>query len=329
MTSLAPHMEAFLREHLARHRGASQHTCDSYAYSFQSLFAFASQKLKVAPSALLLEQLDAALIGTFLVHLETTRGNSAETRNIRLAAIRSFFRFLQHREPAAVEQVRRVLAIPFKKTDSRLVPYLIQDEMQALLDSPDPSTREGVRDRAMLHLAVCAGLRVSELTGLRLDDVAPQSASIRVRGKGRRERALPLWKTTAAALRAWLAIRGPVTSPELFVNARGEPFSRWGVAYVLRRHTETAARKCSTLNGKRVSPHVLRHTCAMVVLQATQDIRKVSLWLGHSNLTTTEVYVRADPTEKLEAIEAVVPPSLRKGRFRPPDKLLALLKGKR
>jgi site-specific recombinase XerD len=321
-------MEAFLREHLARHRGASQHTCDSYAYSFQSLFAFASQKLKVAPSALLLEQLDAALIGAFLVHLETIRGNSAETRNIRLAAIRSFFRFLQHREPAAVEQVRRVLAIPFKKTDSRLVPYLIQDEMQALLDSPDPSTREGVRDRAMLHLAVCAGLRVSELTGLRIDEVAPQSASIRVRGKGRRERALPLWKTTAAALRAWLAIRGPATSPELFVNARGEPFSRWGVAYVLRRHTKTAARKCSTLNGKQVSPHVLRHTCAMVVLQATQDIRKVSLWLGHSNLTTTEVYVRADPTEKLEAIEAVVPPGLRKGKFRPPDKLLALLKGK-
>ena len=328
MTSLAPHIEAFLREHLARHRGASQHTCDSYAYSFQSLFAFASQKLKVAPSALSLEQLDAALISTFLEHLETNRGNSAETRNIRLAAIRSFFRFLQHREPAAVEQVRRILAIPFKKTDIRLVGYLVQEEMQALLDAPDPSTREGVRDRAMLHLAVCAGLRVSELTGLRLDDVAPQSASIRVRGKGRRERALPLWKTTAAALRAWLAIRGPVSSPELFVNARGEPFSRWGVAYLLRRHTETAARKCSTLNGKQVSPHVLRHTCAMVVLQATQDIRKVSLWLGHSNLITTEVYVRADPTEKLEAIEAVLPPSLRKGRFRPPDKLLALLKGK-
>ena len=228
MTSLAPHMEAFLREHLARHRGASQHTCDSYAYSFQSLFEFASQKLKVAPSALMLEQLDAALISTFLEHLETTRGNSAETRNIRLAAIRSFFRFLQHREPAAVEQVRRVLAIPFKKTDTRLVPYLVQEEMQALLDAPDPSTREGVRDRAMLHLAVCAGLRVSELTGLRLDDVAPQSASIRVRGKGRRERALPLWKTTAAALRAWLAIRGPVASPELFVNARGRTLQPMG-----------------------------------------------------------------------------------------------------
>ena len=172
MTSLAPHMEAFLREYLVRHRGASQHTCDSYAYSFQSLFEFASQTLKVAPSALLLEQLDASLISSFLEHLETTRGNSAETRNIRLAAIRSFFRFLQHREPAAVGQVRRVLAIPFKKTDHRLVPYLAQEEMQALLDAPDPSTRTGVRDRAILHLAVCAGLRVSELTGLRTDDVA-------------------------------------------------------------------------------------------------------------------------------------------------------------
>jgi integrase/recombinase XerD len=240
MTPLAPHMEAFFREHLVRHRGVSPHTCDSYAYSFQSLFEFPSQKLRVAPSALMLEQLDASLISSFLEHLEAARGNSAETRNIRLAAIRSFFRFLQHHEPAAVGQVRRVLAIPFKKTDHRLVPYLAQEEMQALLDAPDPSTRMGVRDRAILHLAVCAGLRVSELTGLRTDDVAPQSASIRVRGKGRRERALPLWKTTAAALRAWLAIRGQVASPELFVNARGTPFSRWGVAYVLRRHTKTA-----------------------------------------------------------------------------------------
>ena len=328
MTTLAPHMEAFLREHLARHRGASQHTCDSYAYSFQALFEFAAQNLKVAPSALRLEQLDAALISRFLEQLETNRGNGAATRNIRLAAIRSFFRFIQHREPGALEQVRRVLAIPFKKTDTRLVAYLRPEEMQALLDAPDPSTREGLRDRALLHLAVCAGLRVSELTGLRLEEVAPQSASIRVRGKGRRERALPLWKTTAAALRAWLAVRGSVAAPELFVNARGEPLSRWGVAYVLRRHTETAKRKCVTLQGKRVAPHVLRHTCAMIVLQATHDIRKVSLWLGHSNLTTTEVYVRADPSEKLEAIEAVVPPSLRKGKFRPPDKLLALLKVK-
>src|SRR5713226_5657926 len=273
MSSLAPHMEAFLREHLVRHRGASQHTCDSYAYSFQSLFEFAAKKLKVAPSALMLEQLDAALISTFLEHLETTRGNSAETRNIRLAAIRSFFRFLQYREPGAVEQVRRVLAIPFKKTDTRLVPYLVQEEMQALLDAPDPSTREGVRARAMLHLAVCAGLRVSELTGLRIDDVALPSMSIRVHGKGRRERALPLWKTTATALRAWLAARGVVAVPEVFVNVRGKPLSRWGFAYLLKQHAEAASQRCPQLLNKQVSPHVLRHTSAMIVLHATQDIR--------------------------------------------------------
>jgi integrase/recombinase XerD len=328
MTRIAAHIEAFLREHLVRHRGASQHTCDSYASSFQFLFEFASRKIRVAPSALMLEQLDAPLVSSFLEHLETTRQNSAETRNVRLAAIRSFFRFLQHREPAALDQVRRVLAIPFKKADTRLVSYLSQDEVRALLDAPDPATREGIRDRAMLHLAVCAGLRVSELTGLCTDDVAPQSMSIRVRGKGRRERALPLWKTTASALRAWLAVRGTIAVPELFINARGEPFSRWGVAYVLRRHADTASQRCSSLSGKRLSPHVLRHTCAMVVLQATQDIRKVSLWLGHNNLATTEIYVRADPSEKLEAIEAVVPPRLRKGKFRPPDKLIALLKAK-
>ena len=328
MTPLAFHIEAFLREHLPRHRGVSAHTCDSYAYSFQCLFEFAADRLRTQPSALSLEQIDAPLVSLFLEHLEAVRGNSPQTRNIRLAAVRSFFRFLQHREPGALGQIRRVLAIPFKKTDSRLVPYLVNNEVQALLDTPDPATREGTRDRAMLHLAVCAGLRVSELTCMRLDDVGAQAASVRVRGKGRRERALPLWKTTASAVRAWLAIRGSAAAPELFVNARGVALSRWGVAYVLRRHVAAAAQSCASLTIKRVSPHVLRHTCAMVVLQATQDIRKVSLWLGHSSLSTTEVYVRADPTEKLEAIEAILPPRLRKGVFQPADKLIAMLKAK-
>jgi site-specific recombinase XerC len=180
----------------------------------------------------------------------------------------------------------------------------------------------------MLHLAVCAGLRVSELTGLRIDDVALPSMSIRVHGKGRRERALPLWKTTATALRAWLAARGEVAVPEVFVNVRGKPLSRWGFAYLLKQHAEAAGQRCPQLLNKQVSPHVLRHTSAMIVLHATQDIRKVSLWLGHSNLATTEIYTRGDPSEKLEAIEAIVPPHLRKGFFRPPDKLIALLRDK-
>jgi site-specific recombinase XerC len=161
-----------------------------------------------------------------------------------------------------------------------------------------------------------------------MSDVAAQCTSVHVLGKGRRERALPLWKPAASALRAWLAVRGEVATPEVFVNARGEPFSRWGVAYVLRSHADTASLVCPSLRDKQVSPHVPRHTCAMIVLQATQDIRKVSLWLGHSTLATTEIYVRADPSQKLEAIEAVVPPHLRKGKFRPPDRLIALLKRK-
>ena len=263
MTPIATHIEAFLREHLARQRGASIHTCDSYAYSFQLLFEFAAKRLKTAPSALALEQLDAELVGRFLEHLEKERGNSAETRNIRLAAIRSFYRFLEHRQPAALEQIRRVLAIPFKKTDTTLVPYLEQEQVQALLDAPDPATRDGIRDRAILHLAVTGGLRVSELTGLHAADVAWSSMSVRVHGKGRRERLLPLWKTTASALRAWWAVRGTVGAPELFLNARGEPLSRWGVAHILQRHVETASQKCPSMTKKKISPHVLRHTCAM------------------------------------------------------------------
>jgi integrase/recombinase XerD len=328
MNLIAPHIEAFLREHLGHHRGASPHTCDSYAYSFQLLFEFAAKRLKLAPSALMLERLDAELISTFLQNLEDVRRNSPETRNIRLAAIRSFFHFLEHRQPTALEQIRRVLAIPYKKTNTRLVPYLGQEEVQALLDAPDPATRAGIRDRAMLHFAVAGGLRVSELIGLRTEHLDLSSMSILVHGKGRRERALPLWKTTATAVRAWLAVRGTVAIPELFVNARGQPMSRWGFAYLLQHHAETASQTCPSLMKKQLSPHVLRHTCAMIVLQATQDIRKVSLWLGHSNLATTEVYTRADPTEKLEAIEAIVPPHLRRGSFRPPDKLIALLKAK-
>jgi integrase/recombinase XerD len=268
------------------------------------------------------------LISKFLEYLEDARRNAPETRNVRLAAIKSFFHFLEHRQPAALEQIRRVLAIPFKKSTTRLVSYLVQDEVQALLDAPDPATRDGIRDRAMLHLAICGGLRVSELTGLRTDDLTLPTMSLRVHGKGRRERALPLWKTTTTALRAWLAVRGSVAVPEVFVNARGEPMSRWGFAYVLKQHVATASQRCPTLLKKKVSPHVLRHTCAMIVLQATQDIRKVSLWLGHSNLATTEIYTRSDPSEKLEAIEAIVPPHLRKGSFRPPDKLIALLRTK-
>jgi site-specific recombinase XerD len=327
MTAIAPHMSAFLEGYLPRQRGASEHTLSSYSDSFRLLFDFMSTQIGVAPSQLSLEQIDSPMVIAFLEHLETQRKNSAATRNVRLAAIKPFFRYLEYRLPSALEQIRRIFAIPTKKTDSPLIPYLSDEEAQVLVDTPDASTREGIRDRAMLFLALTAGLRVSELIGLRMHDLTLEpTPSILILGKGRRERVLPLAKNTAVALRAWLAVRGEALVPEIFLNAKEQQLSRWGFAYIVNKHVEIASRSCPALVTKRVSPHVLRHTCAMVVLRATQDIRKVALWLGHSSTQTAEIYVRADPTEKLEAVNALTPPNLRPGKFRATDKLMALLK---
>jgi site-specific recombinase XerD len=327
MTALAPHLAAFLREHLPHERKASPHTCVTYAYSFQLLVCFAACRLNVKPCQLEIEQLDAPLVLDFLRHIESARHNSPRTRNSRLAAVNSFFRFLEYRLPSCLDQSRRIHAIPMKKTDEALIGYLTREEMQALLNTPDPRTKFGIRDRAMLQLAFAAGLRVSELISLRLDHLDGQAcSSIHVMGKGRRERVLPLWKDTAAALRAWIAIRPRDGCPELFPNAAGRAMTRAGVEYVLAKHVAVAAKKQPSIAGKRVTPHVLRHTCAMHTLQATRDVRKVSLWLGHASLQSTEIYLRADPTEKLEALTAVAPLALRRGRFHVPDKLLAMLK---
>jgi integrase/recombinase XerD len=326
MTTLAPHLSAFFQERLILERQASANTCDSYAYAFKLLLNYARKHLKVAPSRLALEQIDAQLVSGFLNDLEVSRANAASSRNVRLAAIKSFMRFLEYRVPSVLEQIQGVLAIPMKKTETRLVRHLTTEEIQALLDAPRPIDWAGIRDRAMLHLCFAAGLRVSELTGLRLEDLSLQPhASIFVRGKGRRERSLPLWKQTLGALRAWLAVRGTLAVPELFVNARREPLSRAGFEYILEKHVHTATKHCPSLATKRISPHVLRHSCALTVLEATKDLRKVSLWLGHANMQTTEMYIRADPSIKLEALEAVTPPKLRSGRFRATDKLIASL----
>jgi integrase/recombinase XerD len=328
MTPIAPHITAFLRERLPLQRGASPHTCESYAYSFQLLFAFASARFKVTPSQLALEHIDASLVMDFLADIESRRGNCARTRNTRLAAIKSFMRFVEHRVPSVLEQSLRVLAIPTKKTDTPLIRYLSMAEVQAILNAPDLHTRAGIRDRAMLHLGFAAGLRVSELVGLPLSAVALQPVpAVRVMGKGRKERSLPLWKQTANDLRAWLAVRGSVAVPELFVNARGESMTRKGFTYLLDKYTETARQSCASLRDKHVSPHALRHACAMMILRATGDLRKVSLWLGHAQMQTTEIYLRMDPTEKIDAIEKVTPPSLKRGRFTVPDKLIAALQG--
>lgn len=328
MTSLAPHVEAFLRKRLPLERGASPQTCETYAYALQLLVVFAAKRLNCSPSQLGLEQLDEPLILAFLEHLETERGNTARSRNARLAALKSFMRFLEHRVPSALEQIRRVLAIPSKKTNSRLVGSLSPDETKALLDAPDPTSRLGLRDRAMLDLAFAAGLRVSELVGLDIADLSLQAARpfIKVHGKGNKERELPLWKQTADALRAWLAVRGEPLAGAVFLNAKGDRMTRSGFEYLVDKYVAIAETSCPSLKGKPVSPHVLRHTCAMNLLHATHDIRKVSLWLGHSSIQTTEVYTHADPSEKLDTLNAAIPPNLRPGHFRPPDHLLALLK---
>ena len=326
MTLLGPHLAVFLREHLPRDRRASPHTCEAYATCFQLLVVFAADRLRTRPSALAVEQIDAELVLAFLEHLEVERGNGARSRNARLAAINTFFRFLEYRLPDCLDQAGRIHAIPMKRTDEALVTHLTRAETKALLDVPDPRTQAGTRDRAMLHLAFAAGLRVSELVGLRLDQVDQGNwASIHVMGKGRRERVLPLWKETAAALEAWITIRPRADAPVVFLNSAGRAMTRSGFAHVLAKHARRAAEAQPTLIDKRVSPHVLRHTCAIHTLQATHDVRKVSLWLGHATLQSTEVYLRADPTGKLEALAAMEPPPLRPGRFRAPDKVLAML----
>ncbi|KAB2944858.1 MAG: tyrosine-type recombinase/integrase [Rhizobiaceae bacterium] len=326
MTAIAPLITSYLREHLPVEKGASANTCDAYAYTFRLLFEFASRRSGARPSQIHLEQIDMPMVVAFLDHIQDGRGNAASTRNARLAAIRSFMRFVEYRVPSALAQVRQIHAIPSKRHETPLIKHLRIDEIRAILNTPDLSSRMGVRDRAMLHLCFAGALRVSELVSLPVANVSLQAApSIWVRGKGRKERCLPLWKETAKDLRAWMAIRGDPPAPELFVSATGRAMTRAGFEFVLGKHVAQAAAVCSSLKGRHVSPHQLRHSCALYLLQATRDVRKVSLWLGHADVRTTEVYLRVDPSEKLEALEAAVPPALRRGKFKPPDALIASL----
>jgi site-specific recombinase XerD len=330
MTSLAPHLTTFFRERLPVQRRMSPHTCDAYAYTFQLLLVFAGEKLGLPPSSLSLEQFDGKLISDFLVHLQVNRGNSPRTRNARLAAIKSFMHFLEYRVPSALEQIGQVLAIPMQRCDRKLVRHLSAEEEKALLDAPDPTTWTGIRDRAMLHLTLTGGLRVSELVGLRMDEIRFDSSYVDalIRGKGRKERQLRLWKSVANSLRAWLAIRGVVTVPEVFLNERGQPITRAGFEYILDRCKAAASKTCPSLEGKKLSPHVLRHTAALRILKATGDIRQVALWLGHARTNTTEIYLEIDPLQKLQVIAGEIPPALRPGKFRPPDRLLEVLRGR-
>ena len=327
MSELARPLAAFLREHLPRERGASPHTIASYAASFKLLAVFAARRHQLRPCQLQVGHLDTPTLLAFLDHLEADRDNGVRTRNARLAAIKSFFRYLEFRHPEYLDLAAQVHALPQKKADLPQIDYLNHAEIRALLDAPATDTVSGLRDRAMLCLTYNAGLRVSELVGLAVADLnTPALDSIRVLGKGRRGRVLPLWQQTRTALRQWLAVRPDATDGHLFLNALGTGLTRRGFAKRLALHAASAARAVPSMAAKTVTPHALRHACALHTLEATGDIRQVALWLGHASLQSTEMYLRVDPANKLDILSAWQPPNLRKGSFDGVrDELLAML----
>ncbi len=326
--SLAPLLEGFFTQRLMRQRRASPHTIASYRDTFRLLLQFLHARLRKAPSALVLEDIDAASVVAFLDDLEAKRSITARTRNLRLTAIHSFFRYVAFEAPAHAAQTQRVLAIPAKRFTRTLVPFLSRAEVDALLAVPDLRTWSGRRDRALILLAVQTGLRLSELTGLVPDDLQlGAGAHVRVIGKGRKERCTPLSKSTRAVVTAWMREPAKAAGQPVFPNAQGGRLSAHGVHYLLAKHVAAAAASCSSLTRKRVSPHVLRHTTAMDLLQAGVDRSVIALWLGHESIETTQMYLDADLELKQRVLERTTPPSTRPGRYRPDDKLLDFLNG--
>lgn len=326
MTLLAPTLEAFFIERLMSQKNASPHTIASYRDCLRLLLMFVHDTTGKAPSALHIDDLDAAMIAAFLDHLEQHRGISVASRNTRLAAVRSLFRFAALRHPEHSAVIQRVLAIPAKQGDRALVCFLTTCEVDALLDSPDLGTRIGRRDQALLVVAVQTGLRVSELTGLRRRDIhLGTGAHLACRGKGRKDRATPLTRGTVAVLRGYLTERGGGPDDPVFAGPHGDGLSRDAVRRLVQRHTRAAVPHCPSLATKIVSPHVLRHTCAMRLLESGCDLATIALWLGHANAATSQIYLHAYMALKEKAIARTAPPDARPGRYRPPDKLLAFL----
>jgi site-specific recombinase XerD len=320
MSALAPTLQAFFTDRLARQRQASGHTIAAYRDAVKLLLVFAVEQTGKPPSRLDIADLDAPLIGAFLNQLETGRGNSARTRNARLAAIHSLFRYaaLRHPEDAAV--IARVLAIPPKRFDKALITYLTEQEITALLAAPDQATWTGRRDHAVL--------RATELTGLTIGDVhLGTGAHVSCLGKGRKQRITPLTAATTAVLAGWLAERGGLPADPLFITRRGTPLSRDALERRIARYTATAARTCPALREKKVSPHVLRHSAAMRLLNAGVDTTVIALWMGHENVATTQVYIHADLALKERAIARTAPQDTPPGRYHPPDVVLAFLDG--
>jgi integrase/recombinase XerD len=326
VSALAPALQAFFTDRLVQQRQASPHTVAAYRDTFRLLLAFVHERSGKTPCSLDFADLDAPVVGEFLTHLETVRGNSVRTRNARLAAIHSFFHFAAFRHPEHAALIQRVLAIPHKRFERALVTFLDRPEIEALLTAPDRSTLIGRRDHTLLLLAVQTGLRLSELTGLRIQDVHLDSGPhLRCFGKGRKERITPLTRQTVAVLKTWLRERGGQPSDLLFPSRLGGRLSSDAVQRLVRNYAATASRQQPSLNAKTITPHVLRHTNAMQLLASGVDTSVIALWLGHESVQTTQIYLHADLSLKERALALTTPPLTRPGRYRPPDALLAFL----
>jgi integrase/recombinase XerD len=328
MTALAPVLQAFFTDRLIAQRRASEHTITGYRDTFRLLLGFATTRTGKRPSALDISDLDAGLIVAFLDHLEHDRHNSIRTRNWRLAAIHSLFGYaaLHHPEHAAV--IQRVLAVPAKRHERRLVTWLTDAEVDSLLMAPDRTTWTGRRDHAMLVVAAQTGLRISELIGLsRADVTLGVGAHVRCMGKGRKERATPLTALTIAVLQDWLTSQAGQPHDPLFPTRTGSRLSHDAIEHRLAGHLATARNTCASLRTKRVTMHTLRHTAAMRLLHAGTDVAIIALWLGHEQIATANVYLHADMAQKERAIARVTPPGTPPGRYQPPDPLLAFLDG--
>jgi site-specific recombinase XerD len=324
--SLAPLLESFFTKRLMQQRQASPYTISSYRDTFRQFLKFAEQQLHKAPSGLNFEEIDEPLITAFLGHLEKHQGVGIRTRNLRLAAVHSFFRFAAFEAPTHSAQIQRVLAIPSKRFTRTLVQFLTRAEVEALLAAPDQRTWSGRRDHALILLAVQTGLRLSEVTGLKREDIIlGAGAHARVIGKGRKERCTPISRSTLAVLKAWLREPQRGDGQVLFPSAKGERLSVHGVQYILDKHRVTAAKVCPSLKPKRVTIHRLRHTMAMDLLEAGVDRSVIALWLGHESIETTQIYLEATLAMKEKALAKTSPLHGRLGRFKPGDRLLAFL----
>jgi len=323
---LAPHLQRFFSQRLMQQRQVSPHTIGSYRDTFRQFLHFAQQRLHKYPSALPFESIDAPLITEFLDHLESHQKLSTRSRNLRLTAIRSFFRYAAFELPTHSAQIQRVLAIPTKRFTRRLVRFLTRPEVDALIDAPDRRTWLGRRDHAFILMAVQTGLRLSEMTGIKREDlVVGTGAHIRVVGKGRKERCTPLTEATVGVLKVWLREPFRGDGRLLFPNVHGERLSVHGVQYLLNKHAANAARECPSLLGKRVTVHLLRHTMALELLQAGVDLAVIALWLGHESVETTQIYLEATLAMKEQALAKTSPLKGIPGRYRASDQLLNFL----